>query len=92
VGLREIQPQRSAAQLDAPSSDCSSTNSRGTVGGRDRLIWFSSARYFEAKRQLRLRRTAEAQLEQALAENKRLASNMSTCRKTNARRSPRFAR
>jgi len=37
------------------------------------LIWFSSRRYFEAKRQLRLRRTAEAQLEQALAENKRLA-------------------
>jgi len=37
------------------------------------LIWFSSRRYREAKRQLRLRRTAEAQLEQALAENKRLA-------------------
>jgi two-component system sensor histidine kinase UhpB len=37
------------------------------------LIWFSSRRYFEANRQLRLRRTAEAQLTQALAENKRLA-------------------
>src|SRR4030081_3436367 len=37
------------------------------------LIWFSSRRYFEANRQLRLRRTAEARLAQALAENKRLA-------------------
>lgn len=37
------------------------------------LIWFSSRRYFEANRQLRLRRTAEAQLAAALAENKRLA-------------------
>jgi signal transduction histidine kinase len=37
------------------------------------LIWFSSRRYLEAKRQLRLRRSAEAELEQALAENKRLA-------------------
>jgi glucose-6-phosphate-specific signal transduction histidine kinase len=37
------------------------------------LIWFSSRRYLEAKRQLRLRRTAEAQLERALAENQRLA-------------------
>src|SRR6202011_5612878 len=37
------------------------------------LIWFSSRRYFEADRQLRLRRTAETQLEEALAENKRLA-------------------
>ncbi len=37
------------------------------------LIWFSSRRYREAKRQLRLRRTAEALLEHALAENKRLA-------------------
>ncbi|HEY2634430.1 MAG TPA: ATP-binding protein [Steroidobacteraceae bacterium] len=37
------------------------------------LIWFSSRRYFEAKRQLLLRRTAEAQLERALAENQRLA-------------------
>jgi two-component system, NarL family, sensor histidine kinase UhpB len=37
------------------------------------LIWFSSRRYFEANRQLRLRRTAEALLAQALAENKRLA-------------------
>jgi glucose-6-phosphate-specific signal transduction histidine kinase len=37
------------------------------------LIWFSSRRYFEASRQLRLRRTAEAQLAEALAENRRLA-------------------
>jgi len=37
------------------------------------LIWFSSRRYLEAKRQLRLRRAAEAQLERALAENQRLA-------------------
>src|ERR1700676_2886663 len=37
------------------------------------LIWFSPPRYLEANRQLRLRRTAEAQLTQALAENKRLA-------------------
>src|SRR5580700_3779304 len=37
------------------------------------LVWFSSRRYFEANRQLRLRRTAEAQLAQALAENQRLA-------------------
>jgi two-component system sensor histidine kinase UhpB len=37
------------------------------------LIWFSSRRYFEAKRQLRLRRTAEANLAAALAENQRLA-------------------
>jgi two-component system sensor histidine kinase UhpB len=37
------------------------------------LIWFSSRRYFEANRQLRLRRTAEARLARALAENKRLA-------------------
>ena len=37
------------------------------------LIWFSSRRYLEAKRQLLLRRTAEAQLERALAENQRLA-------------------
>jgi len=37
------------------------------------LIWFSSRRYFEAKRQLRLRRTAEAKLAEALAENQRLA-------------------
>jgi signal transduction histidine kinase len=37
------------------------------------LIWFSSRRYLEATRQLRLRRTAEAQLERALAENQRLA-------------------
>jgi two-component system, NarL family, sensor histidine kinase UhpB len=37
------------------------------------LIWFSSRRYFEANRQLRLRRTAETQLAEALAENKRLA-------------------
>jgi hypothetical protein len=37
------------------------------------LIWFASRRYFEANRQLRLRRAAEAQLAEALAENKRLA-------------------
>jgi two-component system, NarL family, sensor histidine kinase UhpB len=37
------------------------------------LIWFSSRRYFEANRQLRLRRTVEAKLEEALAENQRLA-------------------
>jgi len=37
------------------------------------LIWFSSRRYFEANRQLGLRRAAEAQLAEALAENKRLA-------------------
>jgi signal transduction histidine kinase len=37
------------------------------------LIWFSSRRYFEANRQLRLRRTAEAKLAEALAENQRLA-------------------
>jgi two-component system sensor histidine kinase UhpB len=37
------------------------------------LIWFSSRRYFEANRQLQLRRTAEAGLAQALAENQRLA-------------------
>jgi len=36
------------------------------------LIWFSSRRYFEANRQLRLRRAAEAQLAETLAENKRL--------------------
>jgi two-component system sensor histidine kinase UhpB len=37
------------------------------------LIWFSSRRYFEADRQLRLRRAAEARLAETLAENKRLA-------------------
>src|SRR5271154_3766426 len=37
------------------------------------LIWFSSRRYFEANRQLLLRRTAEGQLAEALAENQRLA-------------------
>jgi two-component system sensor histidine kinase UhpB len=37
------------------------------------LIWFSSRRYFEANRQLRLRRTAEARLAVALGENQRLA-------------------
>ena len=37
------------------------------------LIWFSSRRYFEANRQLRLRRAAEAQLAETLGENKRLA-------------------
>src|SRR6202051_4449731 len=37
------------------------------------LIWFSTRRYAEATRQLQLRETAEAQLEESLAENKRLA-------------------
>ena len=37
------------------------------------LIWFSSRRYFEANRQLRLRRAAEEKLAEALAENQRLA-------------------
>jgi two-component system sensor histidine kinase UhpB len=37
------------------------------------LIWFSSRRYFEAHRQLLLRRAAEARLAETLAENKRLA-------------------
>jgi len=37
------------------------------------LIWFSSRRYFEAKRQLRMRTTMEARLAEALAENQRLA-------------------
>jgi len=37
------------------------------------LIWFSSRRYFEANRQLRLRKSVEARLAEALAENKRLA-------------------
>ncbi len=37
------------------------------------LIWFSSRRYFEANRQLLLRRAAEARLAETLAENKRLA-------------------
>jgi two-component system, NarL family, sensor histidine kinase UhpB len=37
------------------------------------LIWYSSRRYFEATRQLRLRRTVEARLAEALAENQRLA-------------------
>jgi two-component system, NarL family, sensor histidine kinase UhpB len=37
------------------------------------LVWFSSRRYFEAKRQLRMRRTMEARLAEALAENQRLA-------------------
>jgi len=37
------------------------------------LIWFSSRRYFEADRQLRLRTTVEARLAEALAENQRLA-------------------
>ena len=36
------------------------------------LIWFSTRRYVEADRQLRLRRTAEARLAEALAENQRL--------------------
>jgi two-component system sensor histidine kinase UhpB len=37
------------------------------------LVWFSSRRYFEATRQLRLREAAEAQLAETLVENKRLA-------------------
>jgi two-component system sensor histidine kinase UhpB len=37
------------------------------------LIWFSARRYFEAQRELQLRRTAEISLEDALAENQRLA-------------------
>src|SRR3984957_7297842 len=37
------------------------------------LIWFSSRRYFEANRQLRLRTSAEARLAEAFAENRRLA-------------------
>jgi two-component system sensor histidine kinase UhpB len=37
------------------------------------LIWYSARRYFEAQRELRLRRTAEISLEEALAENQRLA-------------------
>ena len=37
------------------------------------LIWFSARRYFEAKRQLGLRRIVEAHLAEALAENQRLA-------------------
>jgi two-component system, NarL family, sensor histidine kinase UhpB len=37
------------------------------------LVWFSSRRYFEAKRQLNLRRAAEERLAEALAENQRLA-------------------
>jgi len=36
------------------------------------LVWFSTRRYAEASRQLRLRETAEARLAEALAENKRL--------------------
>jgi signal transduction histidine kinase len=37
------------------------------------LIWFSARRYFEAKRQLELRRTADAKLAETLTENQRLA-------------------
>jgi two-component system sensor histidine kinase UhpB len=37
------------------------------------LIWFSSRRYFEAKRQLELRRVADAKLAETLTENQRLA-------------------
>jgi len=36
------------------------------------LIWFSSRRYFEANRQLRLRRAVESRLAEALAENQSL--------------------
>ncbi|HEY3851637.1 MAG TPA: sensor histidine kinase, partial [Steroidobacteraceae bacterium] len=37
------------------------------------LIWFSTRRYIEARRELELRRAAEARLVEALAENQRLA-------------------
>lgn len=37
------------------------------------LVWFSSRRYFQVKREITLRREAEARLAAALAENKRLA-------------------
>ncbi|HWJ34659.1 MAG TPA: sensor histidine kinase [Steroidobacteraceae bacterium] len=37
------------------------------------LIWFSARRYFEARGQLVLRRATEVRLEEALAENQRLA-------------------
>ncbi len=37
------------------------------------LIWFSSRRYFEANRELLLRRTVEGRLAEALGENQRLA-------------------
>jgi len=37
------------------------------------LIWFSARRYFEANRQLALRRQAEANLAESLAENQKLA-------------------
>jgi signal transduction histidine kinase len=37
------------------------------------LIWFSTRRYIEARRDLELRRAAEARLVEALAENQRLA-------------------
>jgi two-component system, NarL family, sensor histidine kinase UhpB len=37
------------------------------------LIWFSSRRYFEAKRQLELRIAADAKLAETLTENQRLA-------------------
>jgi two-component system sensor histidine kinase UhpB len=39
------------------------------------LVWFSARRYFEAKRQLSLRREVENKLASALAENQRLAVN-----------------
>jgi signal transduction histidine kinase len=37
------------------------------------LIWFSSRRYFEAKRQLELRKVADTKLAETLTENQRLA-------------------
>jgi two-component system, NarL family, sensor histidine kinase UhpB len=37
------------------------------------LIWFSARRYFEADRELSLRKAAESKLSEALAENQRLA-------------------
>src|ERR1700737_260227 len=52
------------------------------------LIWFSSRRYFEANRQLRLRRTAEARLAQALAENKPLAQQYVEMQENNPRAPP----
>jgi len=39
------------------------------------LIWFSARRYFEAQRELALRREVEIKLASALAENQRLAVN-----------------
>jgi two-component system, NarL family, sensor histidine kinase UhpB len=46
------------------------------------LIWFSSRRYFEADRQLRLRRKVEARLAEALAENQLLAQQYADMQET----------